>query len=78
MSKPILLEKFDDPAFGAKVMRITDAGADNVIKTAYSTVQAWNADETYMILYNATESTNFVTGHHMYDGKTNQLIKRLD
>lgn len=78
MEKPKLLEEFDDPSFGVKVKRITDAGDNNVIKTPYNTIQSWNADETYIILYHASKNTNFRPGHHLYDGQTYQLIGRLD
>ena len=38
----------------------------------YSTISAWNADETRMILYQVG------SGHQLYDGKTYQFIKSLN
>ena len=51
IDKPPFLEPYHDPTFGAKVTRITDSTFGEVNKPAYSTMQAWNADESLMILY---------------------------
>ena len=75
LSKPAPLESYTDPAFGADVTRVSDAGEGGVVKPMYNTVQAWNADESRMILYHSgTQSP----GHHLYDGKTYERIKKLD
>ncbi len=42
-----------------------------IIKTLYSTVQAWNADESFMLLWHRGE------GHFLYNGQTYELIEQL-
>ena len=75
LDKPGVLEPYTDPAFGARVTRLTDSAPGGVIKPMYNTVQAWNADESRMILYHTgTEDT----GHHLYDGRSYRRIKKLD
>ncbi len=64
-----------DPQFGTLIRRISSAGTGAVIKPMYSTIQAWNADETYLILYHTRGSNN---GHHLYDGKTYKYIRKLN
>lgn len=60
ISKPGYLDTIINPSFGTKIRRITNAGAGNVIVPMYSTVQAWNSDESYMILYNQTNSNHIL------------------
>jgi hypothetical protein len=75
--KPLKGQVFIDPQFKTRIIRITDAQRDfdaRVAKPAYSTIPAWNADESLMILY-VTEPTR---GHMLYDGKTYRFIRRLD
>ena len=75
LDKPGVLEPYTDPAFGARVTRITDSTPGGVIKPLYNTVQAWNADESRLILYHTgTEDA----GHHLYDGQSYRRIKKLD
>jgi hypothetical protein len=79
LAKPGKGQTTADPQFGTTIRRITDVAADwgdalGVIKPAYSTIPAWNADESYLILYHNTSST----GHHLYDGKTYAYIRELD
>jgi hypothetical protein len=50
---------------------VTATGGDAVIKPMYSTVSAWNADESRMILYHVGR------GHELYDGRTYAFIKSL-
>jgi len=76
LAKPAVGVPVIDPQFGTTLRRISDVGgADGVIKTAYSTIPAWNADESYLILYH-TNTTN--SGHHLYNGKTYQHIGALN
>ena len=79
VTKPGVGQTYVDPEFGTLVRRISDAatlvGASGIIKPMYSTIQAWNADESYLILY-WTGGTG--AGHHLYDGKTYAHIKKLD
>ena len=77
IKKPGYLEAVIDPQFGGTIRRITDieakaSGEAAVIKPMYSTVPAWNADETRLILWQRKR------GHLLFDGKTYQFIKELD
>jgi hypothetical protein len=66
LAKPRRGETYVDPAFGTFITRITDAdpreGPNAVIKTLYSTMPAWNADETLLILWHREH------GHELYQG----------
>jgi len=72
LSKPGYLQTVTDPSFGTTIRRISNAGAGDVIKPMYSTTQAWNADETRMILYQRGQ------GHILLDGITYVFIRNLD
>ncbi len=72
MSKPAYLDSYVDPSFGTTIRRISNVGNGGVIKPMYSTIQAWNADESYMILYERGR------GHQLLDGMTYQFIRYLD
>jgi hypothetical protein len=78
LSKPAVGQSAVDPQFGTTIRRVSNAGAGNIIKPAYSTVPAWNADESYLILYHTGTSVSGGAGHHLYNGKTYQYIKPLD
>ena len=79
VNKPALGKTFTDPQFGTTIRRISDAGAANsYIVPAYSTIPAWNSDESYLILYHTGANPRFGGGLHLYDGKTYQHIKLLD
>ena len=72
---PAVGQAVTDPEFGTTIRRITDVGDGGILKPMYSTVPAWNADESYLILYH----TGSVSGRHeLYDGKTYGFIKVLD
>ena len=75
LAKPAVGQTVVDPEFGTTIRRITNAGGTGVIKPAYSTIPAWNADESYLILYHTGASSD---GHHLYNGKTYQHIRLLD
>ena len=71
---PGYLKPFDDPIFGTKITRVTDPGRNipNVNKTwesvarhHYSKDQAWNADQTLLMLDRGTSS-----GELYLDGET--------
>ncbi len=55
LPKPAPGESYTDPAFGTKITRITAAdpseGGNAVIKTNYSTMPAWNADGSLILLW---------------------------
>ena len=73
LSKPAYLQSVIDPSFGTTIRRISDAQPGENIRTMYSTVQAWNADETRLILYKRPG-----TGHILLDGFTYEFIRDLD
>lgn len=69
---------------GGKVIRIT-----NVVKTTgkvgvqvpmYSTIPAWNADESYLILYQSQgySSSGLSSSWNLYNGKTYKFIRELN
>lgn len=75
VAKPAAGAAFTDPQFGTIVRRISNAvaaGASDIIPV-YSTIQAWNADESYLVLYWVGPGT-----HHLYDGRTYAHIKELN
>ena len=73
LTKPDPGQHYIDPVFDSKITRITDSNltSSGVIKTLYNTIQAWNADESRLILWHRGD------GHHLYDGQTYQRIQRL-
>ncbi|WP_405414603.1 hypothetical protein [Maribacter sp. Asnod1-A12] len=73
VAKPGYLETIVDPSFGTIIRRISNAGNGGVIKPMYSTIQAWNADESRMILYNQTNGV-----HQLLDGMSYEFIRNLD
>ena len=73
VAKPGYLQTIIDPSFGTTIRRISDAGDGNVIKPMYSTIQAWNTDETYMILYDQSKGL-----HQLLDGMSYTFIRYLD
>ncbi|MGB0384773.1 MAG: hypothetical protein ACPGWR_08130 [Ardenticatenaceae bacterium] len=77
LSKPGYLQAIIDPAFGTTIRRISDieatvTGEQAVIKPMYNTVQGWNADESYLLLYQRGGI------YHLLDGMTYQPIRELD
>lgn len=84
LAKPAKLQTVTDPDFKAtKITRITDVKADwnsQFAIPAYPTTQAWNCDETLMILY---VSGSLGTGGHngdfaLFDGRHYNFITFLD
>ena len=51
VKRPPFMKRYRDPAFGTTVIRVTESVPDEVHKPPYSTMQAWNADETLLLLY---------------------------
>ena len=78
VAQPGLRQSYVDPQFGTTIRRITAApvstGGNAIIVPMYSTMQAWNADETYLILYDRTSG---VGTHNLYDGKSYQFLQAL-
>ncbi len=77
INKPAFASAFKDPAFGARVIRISDTKNGEVVKPQYSTIQSWNADESRLLLYH-TGGLDSDNGHHLYDGETYQHQGKLD
>ncbi len=73
IAKPNYLEAIIDPSFGTTIRRISDTGTGNIIVPMFSTIQAWNADESLMILYDQSQGE-----HQLLDGMTYQFIRYLD
>jgi hypothetical protein len=82
--KPAKGVPYVDPAFGAKVTRITDVKAETgragVRAPMYSTVPAWNADESYLILLQTEgySGSGLPSQHLLFDGRTYRFIRQLD
>jgi hypothetical protein len=75
LAKPALAQTVIDPQFGTTLRRISavaPSGANPAIVPLYSTVSAWNADESGLILYHVG------FGHELYDGHTYRFIRALD
>lgn len=72
INQPAYLDFIYDPSFpNTKITRISDIGTGNFAKPMYSTIQAWNADETYMIIYSNPES------HQLLNGTDYTFIRNL-
>jgi hypothetical protein len=75
LAKPAVGATVIDAEFGTTIRRITavspTSGSNPALRPLYSTVSAWNADESLLILYNVGH------GHELYDGKTYQFIRAL-
>ena len=76
MAKPKYLQSYSDPTFNGRVTRITDSAFGEVNKPAYSTMQAWNADESLLMVYRTGNSSN--KGHKLLDGHTYKFKQDLD
>ena len=78
LAKPALYEAVSDPDFGTTIRRITDVARQwpgaSVAIPAYPTIPAWNADESYLLLY----VTQPFQGWALLNGKTYAFIKMLD
>ncbi len=73
LARPGCREAVRDPAFGTLIRRIGCAEDGEIIKPMYSTVQAWSADESRMILYNQSLGV-----HQLLDGMNYQFVRNLD
>src|SRR5438874_266977 len=78
LAKPAVGATVTDAELGTKIRRITDVGvqssaANSAIVPMYTTIPAWNADESRLILWNVA-----VSAHQLYDGKSYQLLGTLD
>jgi hypothetical protein len=76
LAKPALGSIITDVELGTHIRRITAvavSGANPALRPMYSTVSAWNADESRLILYDVGGG-----GHQLYDGKTYAPLHALD
>jgi len=75
LPKPGLLQGVVDPELGATLRGITAVspaeGENAVIIPMYGTIQAWNADESRLILWHRNR------GHELYDGRTYAFLRAL-
>ena len=76
IDKPEPLASYTDPALGGQVTRVSDAEFGEVVKPLYNTIQAWNADESLLMLFHTGGAG--ASGHHLYDGMTYEYIRELD
>ncbi|WP_396601442.1 T9SS type A sorting domain-containing protein [Algibacter sp. R77976] len=71
LEKPNYLESVTDPSFpNTEIRRITQATIGNFIKPMYSTIQAWNADESLIIVYGGGV-------HQLLNGQDYTFIRNL-
>ena len=75
LTKPKVMAPYTDPVFGATVVRISNSAYGEVHKPAYSTMQAWNADESLLLLYRTGGNS---VGHELRDGHTYEFLHDLD
>lgn len=75
MNKPEKGKSVRDRSFGSKITRISGAGSGGVVKPLYSTIQAWNADESLLLLY---ANINGKATHELYDGRSYKWRGTLD
>jgi len=76
LAKPAVGAVVMEPQFGTQIRRISGvaSGSDTpAIVPMYSTVSAWNADESRMILLNIPASR-----HELWDGKSYTFIRSLE
>ena len=77
LAKPPVGVPYSDPVFGATVMRLTDAASmgalvgNSCIVPEYSKRQAWNCDDSYILLRGGDGAVL------LYNGSTYQFIKKL-
>ncbi len=83
LAKPAKGQRVIDPDFPTThLVRITDAKTDWNCAAAipvYPTIQAWNADESLLILYvTNSRGAGSQTGHALFDGRTYSFLRWLD
>ncbi len=64
LKRPEIGKWVTEPNFGTRITRVTAAGRDEAITPVYSTVPAWNADGSLLLLYKWGDT------HQLYDGRT--------
>lgn len=77
LAKPKAGKVAIDPEFGTKIRRISNAGSGHQIVPVYSTIPAWNADESLLVLYHRGDGVPHGAGLQLYDGKTYTWLRKL-
>jgi hypothetical protein len=76
LAKPAVGQAVVDPQFGATLRRITavppSTTSDAAIVPLYSTISAWNADESLLLLYHVGR------GHELYDGRSYRFLRSIN
>lgn len=84
LTKPAVGQAVKDPDFGTTIRRVTDVATQwpgaNVVVPAYPTIPAWNADESYLLLYltRSPQGSGSPQGWALFNGKTYAFIRMLD
>jgi len=76
LDKPRYLNRYKDPTFDGSVVRVTNSAFSEVRKPSYSTMQAWNADESLLLLYKSANNTSG-SGHILLDGHSYAPFREL-
>jgi hypothetical protein len=74
VAQPAKRAAYVDPSFGTTIRRITQvaaSGEDAISKPMYSTIQAFNADESLLLLWQRGR------GHLLFDGQNYNFIRQL-
>lgn len=74
VAKPPYMQAYADPAFGTRITRITQAREGQLFKPPYSSMQAFNADESLLLLYRGGDGSS----HVLLDGTTYEQVRELD
>jgi len=74
-AKPGYLQPYTDPSFGTRVVRVSNSGQGDVHKPLYNTIQAWNADESLLMLFHRGFDGN---EYVLLDGYTYEPVDRLN
>jgi len=73
LPKPAYLNGVADPSFpSTTIRRISEATPGNFVVPMYSTIQAWNADESYLLVYVGGGT------HRLLDGTDYTFVRDLD
>jgi len=73
LNKPVYLGSVTDPSFSnTTIRRISNVGTSGQLVPMYSTIQAWNADESFLIVYEVG------SGHQLLNGTNYTFIRVLN
>lgn len=74
VARPPYLKAFKEPGFATRAIRITDSAPGEVNKPAGKPAQAWNSDESLLLLHRYGDTQELV----LHDGTSYQEIAVLD